>query len=123
MEINYYELIGEENLRKLIADFYEGIANDDILRPMYPHILAPAEERLYLFMQQFLGGPTTYNELRGEPRLRRRHDPFRVDSRARDRWMKIMNNAIDKNTMPNLAKFYLRTYFEDTATFLINRND
>ena len=122
MEINYFELIGGENLKRLISDFYSEISNDSILRPMYPSNLEAAEERLYLFMQQFLGGPKAYNELRGEPRLRRRHVPFKVDKTARDRWMEIMNRAIEKNSMDDIAKYYLTKYFSDTATFLINTN-
>ncbi len=117
----YFDRIGEENLRKLIHDFYENIASDPVMRPMYPMNLAPAEERLYLFMQQYLGGPQTYNELRGHPRLRQRHFPFPVDLNARAHWMDCMMRAMRKNPMDDESKAFLESYFEDTATFLLNR--
>jgi hemoglobin len=121
MDRNYFQLIGEENLKKLVADFYNGIASDDILRRMYPTHLAPAEERLFWFLQQYLGGPATYNEKRGLPQLRKRHFPFPVDQAARDRWILLMERALNQNKMPDEAKLYLRGYFLETATFLINK--
>ncbi len=120
-KINYFQKIGEQNLRKLVHDFYDHIASDPILRPMYPMNLAPAEERLFLFLQQFLGGPETYNEMRGLPRLRQRHFPFPVDQKARTHWMTCMMHALKKNSMDDDSKAFLSTYFDDTATFLINR--
>ncbi len=121
MEKSHFDLIGEENLKQLIADFYEGIKTDDVLRPMYPEELEPAEERLFLFMMQFLGGPKIYHEKRGMPQLRKRHFPFPVDKDARNRWMDLMNAALAKNKMPESEKEYLGEYFSETATFLKNR--
>jgi len=122
MELNtsYFDKIGEKNLRKLIHDFYIGISSDEILRPMYPMNLAPAEDRLYLFMQQYLGGPRVYEEQRGHPQLKKRHFPFKVDSDARDRWMKHMTKAMEQNEMPEDVRKFLQAYFLDTATFLLN---
>lgn len=122
MEVNYFELIGETNLKQLIKDFYIGVASDDILRSMYPMHLEPAEERLYWFMQQFLGGPRVYDEQRGLPQLRKRHFPFTIDEKGRNRWIELMMKAVEKNPMDDFAKLYLRQYFNDTATFLINRD-
>ncbi len=121
MEVNYFELIGEKHLKQLIKDFYVGVGSDELLRPMYPTHLEPAEERLFWFMQQFLGGPRTYNEKRGLPQLRKRHFHFPVDEAARNRWLELMLAAVDENPMDPFAKIYLRQYFTDTATFLINK--
>lgn len=121
MELTYFEQIGEENLRKLIHDFYEGISGDDLLRPMYPMHLAPAEERLYLFMQQYLGGPREYEAQRGHPQLKKRHFPYPVDTQARERWMYHMNRAMEQNPMPEGVREFLKGYFADTANFLVNR--
>jgi hemoglobin len=121
MQLSRFEIIQEGNLRQLIADFYEGIKHDNIIRPMYPDDLAPAEERLFLFMMQFLGGPKIYHEKRGLPALKKRHFPFPINQEARDRWMIHMLSAIEKNNMPNPEKEYLKEYFDSTATFLLNR--
>lgn len=121
MQLSKFEIIQEENLRKLIADFYEGIKQDNLIRPMYPDDLAPAEERLFLFMMQFLGGPRIYHEKRGLPALKKRHFPYPVNQEARDRWMGLMLAAIEKNNMPDTEKEYLKEYFGGTATFLLNR--
>lgn len=122
-EIIYFDRIGAENLRLLIKDFYSGVASSKILRKMYPMNLEPAEERLFWFMQQYLGGPRTYNEKRGLPQLRKRHFPFPVNKEAREEWISLMFAALEKNPMDDLSKVYLKKYFADTATFLINRNE
>ncbi|MBI1375908.1 MAG: globin [Frankiales bacterium] len=80
----------------LVRRFYEGVADDPVLRPMYPDDdLAPAERRLRLFLTQYWGGPTTYGDERGHPRLRMRHAPFPVDDTARDHWLAHMRAALD----------------------------
>ncbi len=80
----------------LVHRFYEGIADDDVLRPMYPEgDLEPAERRLRLFLTQYWGGPTTYSDERGHPRLRMRHNPYVIDEAARDRWLDHMRAALD----------------------------
>ena len=121
MKATRFESIGEENLKVLIADFYLGVKKDSILRPMYPDDLSAAEERLFLFMMQFLGGPKTYHQKRGLPQLRKRHFHFKIDENARNRWMEIMMDALEKNPMDKKEKDYLHEYFEGTATFLVNR--
>ena len=88
---------GHEFFDLLIARFYAGVAEDPQLRPMYPEAdLGPAAERLQLFLEQYWGGPTTYSELRGHPRLRMRHQPFPVDATAHDAWLRHMRVALDE---------------------------
>ncbi len=89
---------GEPFFTRLVSGFYERVAVDDILRPMYPQDdLAGAERRLRLFLMQYWGGPTTYGDERGHPRLRMRHAPFPVDLEARDRWLGLMHAALEDN--------------------------
>ena len=88
---------GHEFFDLLIARFYAGVAEDPILRPMYPEAdLGPAAERLQMFLEQYWGGPTTYSQERGHPRLRMRHAPFPVDSAAHDAWLRHMRAALDE---------------------------
>ncbi len=87
---------GHEFFDLLVATFYAGVAEDPVLRPLYPEEdLRPAAERLQLFLEQYWGGPTTYSELRGHPRLRMRHAPFAVDAGAHDAWLAHMRRALD----------------------------
>ena len=80
----------------LVHRFYEGVADDPLLRPMYPPgDLAPAERRLRMFLEQYWGGPSTYSEERGHPRLRMRHHPYVIDDAARDAWLSHMRRALD----------------------------
>ena len=98
-----YEAVGgEPTFRWIAARFYEQVATDEILRPLYPEEdLAPAEERLRLFLIQFWGGPAKYYELRGETRLAARHIPFKINRTARDAWLRAMRVAVDE---ANLAE-------------------
>ena len=93
----FYEAVGgEETFRRLTRRFYEEVAADPALRPVYPSKdLGPAEEHLRLFLIQYWGGPTTYSERRGHPRLRMRHAPFAINSAARDAWLAHMRSALD----------------------------
>jgi hemoglobin len=116
-----YALIGEEGFRRLVAAFYAQVPEDDILGPMYPkQDLAGAEERLRLFLIGRFGGPPTYIEQRGHPRLRMRHAPFRLDAAARNRWVQLMDRALDQSGLPLEAVEVLRPFFHDVATFLRN---
>ncbi|HEY5836305.1 globin [Streptomyces sp.] len=92
-----YELIGgEKTFRRLVHRFYQGVADDPELRAMYPEEdLGPAEERLTLFLMQYWGGPRTYSDERGHPRLRMRHAPFAVNRAAHDAWLRHMRAAVD----------------------------
>lgn len=117
-----YSLIGEDGFRRLIAAFYRQVPADDVLGPMYPrHDLAGAEERLREFLIFRFGGPQRYIEQRGHPRLRMRHAPFPISRAARDRWMRLMDNALAEAALPPEAEAVLREFFEGTATFMINR--
>ena len=119
---NGYEQIGAEGLTCVVAAFYRRVATDPILRPMYPEgDLGPAERRLRLFLIQLFGGPTTYSEERGHPRLRLRHSPFTITQAARDVWVRHMLAALDECAVPEPACGAMRAYFERTATAMINR--
>ncbi|MCF6171842.1 MAG: globin [Bacteroidales bacterium] len=120
MQISKYSLIGDENIKKLVHDFYLEIRKDELLLPMYNNDLEGAEQRLYLFMAQYLGGPALYNEKRGHPRLKKRHAPFRVDEEAKKHWLENMRTALDKSAIPAVHKDYLWDYFQQTGEFLKN---
>jgi hemoglobin len=117
----YEEIGGFETFRRIVAKFYEGVAGDEVLRPLYPdEDLGPAEERFLLFLVQYWGGPTTYSEQRGHPRLRMRHAPFPVDQQARDRWLTHFRAALDavQLTPEQDAQFW--AYVTHAATFMVN---
>ncbi|GAA1501936.1 globin [Nocardioides humi] len=121
-ETSFYEEIGGfETFRRIVATFYEGVAADEVLRPMYPEEdLGPAEERFLLFLVQYWGGPTTYSDARGHPRLRMRHAPFAVDLDARDRWLRHFRAGLDSVdlTPEQDARFW--EYVTHAATFMVN---
>ena len=121
-DIDVYPAIGEDGFARLIRAFYVQVPGDDILGPMYPPAdLAGAEERLREFLIGRFGGPQRYIESRGHPRLRQRHAPFAIDQRARDRWMQLMLRALDDAALPPEPAAVLRSFFEQTATFMMNR--
>lgn len=93
-----YEAVGgAPTFRRLVAGFYRRVRQDPILRPLYPdEELDAAEERLFLFLIQYWGGPATYSEQRGHPRLRRRHAPFAIGAAERDAWLGNMRQALDE---------------------------
>lgn len=116
-----YGRIGEEGFQRLVAAFYAQVPDDDILGPMYPkHDLAGAEERLRDFLVGRFGGPRRYEQQRGHPRLRMRHMPFRLNQSARDRWVQLMDRALDQAALPADAAQLLRQFFHHMATFLMN---
>jgi hemoglobin len=121
MQTTYYDRIGNENIKKLIHDFYQEIRNDDLLKPMYKDDFEGAEQRLYLFMVQYLGGPDLYNQQRGHPKLRMRHMVFPVNEEAKQHWLQNMKTALDKSKIERPEKDYLWNYFQMTANFLKNR--
>lgn len=118
-----YELAGgEATFFTLVDTFYKGVEQDPILRPMYPEEdFEGARRRLALFLIQYFGGPTTYSDERGHPRLRMRHMPFSIDKEARDAWMRNMKNALDATDIDDRIKPFMLDYFENAATFMINR--
>ena len=120
-EEQIYSAIGEDGFERLVHAFYAQVPGDDILGPMYPaHDLAGAEQRLRDFLVGRFGGPPRYIEQRGHPRLRMRHMPFAVDGAARDRWVMLMDRALDVAALPEDAASMLREFFHSTATFLRN---
>ena len=117
-----YPLIGEDGFQRLVAAFYRQVPGDELLGPMYPrHDLAGAEERLRDFLIFRFGGPQRYLEQRGHPRLRMRHAPFPIGQAARDRWIELMNKALEEAALPSKAEALLRVFFDQVATFMINR--
>ncbi len=121
-EYNIYSVIGEAGFQRLVAAFYKQVPHDDLLAPMYAgRDLADAEQRLRDFLVVRFGGPSRYLEQRGHPRLRMRHNPFPIDQKARDRWVHLMDAAFQEAQLPPDAEQVLRSFFESTATFLMNR--
>ena len=120
----YDEIGGAPTFAKLAHEFYKGIAGDPVLHPMYPEEdLGPAEERLRMFLEQYFGGPTTYSDTRGHPRLRRRHMPFAVNPDARDRWLLHMTAAVDTLDLPPLQRETMLDYFDRAAHAMVNTFD
>ncbi|MDQ3404415.1 MAG: globin [Actinomycetota bacterium] len=119
---NFYDAVGgEETFRRIVARFYAEVAKDDVLRPMYPETdLGPAEDRLRLFLMQYWGGPHTYSDQRGHPRLRMRHQPFTIGPIARDAWLRCMRVAVDEVDMPDQHRARLWEYLEMAANSMVN---
>jgi hemoglobin len=112
---------GHETFVKLVDEFYRGVAADAELRALYPEDdLGPAAERLRLFLEQYWGGPHTYSETRGHPRLRIRHAPFAVTPDMRDRWLTHMNAALDSLDLPEPERGEFGDYVTRAAAFMIN---
>jgi hemoglobin len=121
-EDQVYARIGEDGFARLVRAFYAQVPHDEILGPMYPpHDLEAAEARLRDFLVGRFGGPPRYIEQRGHPRLRMRHMPFAIDQRARDRWMQLMERAIEDSRLPSEVAGLLRDFLGQIATFMINR--
>jgi len=112
---------GEPAFRHLVATFYAGVREDPILRPLYPdEDLAAAQERLTLFLMQYWGGPSTYGDTRGHPRLRMRHAPFAIDAAARDAWLTHMRAALDTLELPEALDDALWDHVYRGALMLVN---
>jgi hemoglobin len=115
------EIGGRPTFEKLVRRFYEGVASDAVLRPMYPEDdLEPAIQRLTGFLEQYWGGPGTYSEVRGHPRLRMRHQPFKVNPDARDRWLLHMRSAVDSLELSPLDDATLWSYLDRAAHAMVN---
>lgn len=122
-EVSFYDAAGgEETFRRLVHRFYEGVAVDPILRPLYPEEdLGPAEERLRLFLMQYWGGPHTYGERRGHPRLRMRHAPFPIGGPERDAWLARMRVAVEELKLPEQLEKMLWDYLVMAANSMVNQ--
>ncbi|NHA67548.1 globin [Phycicoccus flavus] len=120
----YEEVGGAPTFERLVRAFYEGVADDEPLRALYPEEdLGPAERRLRMFLTQYFGGPGTYSEERGHPRLRMRHAPFPVTLDMRDRWMRHMLHAVEVAAIPEPQAEQMRDYFLRAAHMLVNTAD
>ena len=117
----YDDFGGHETFVKLVREFYRGVAGDPELRALYPEEdLGPAEDRLRMFFEQYWGGPTSYSEQRGHPRLRMRHVPYAVTPGMRDRWLLHMLAAVDSLDLPEEHDDLLRDYVTRAAYSLVN---
>jgi hemoglobin len=119
---SFYDAVGgEETFHRIIARFYAEVAKDEVLRPLYPEEdLGPAEERLRLFLMQYWGGPHTYSDRRGHPRLRMRHAPFSIGPIERDAWLRCMRVAVDEAGLSDPQREQLWAYLEMAAHSMMN---
>ena len=120
---SFYDAVGgEDTFRRLVRAFYRGVASDPVLRPVYPSKdLGPAEEHLRLFLIQYWGGPRTYDERRGHPRLRMRHARFSIGEAERDAWLRHMRAAMDEVGLDEEHDRQLWDYLVMAANSLVNR--
>jgi len=117
----YDEIGGIDTIRRIVDRFYAGVAEDPLLRPMYPEEdLGPARERFTLFLAQYWGGPTTYSDERGHPRLRMRHAPFAVTPAAAQRWLVHFRGALDEVALTPAQDAQFWDYVTHAAQFMIN---
>jgi hemoglobin len=121
MESLYDAVGGEQVFRRLVDRFYEGVALDPVLRPLYPdEDLTAAKQRLRMFLEQYWGGPTTYSEQRGHPRLRMRHAGWVIGERERDAWLGHMRTAVDELDVSEEARAAIWEHLERAAQTLVN---
>lgn len=122
---NYYELFGGKAFfADLVSQFYAHVAVNPVLRPMYPESdMKGAARRLQMFLEQYWGGPSTYQEERGHPRLRMRHAGFHINQAARDAWIGCMKLAVDGTSLGQDEKDKLWRYLEGAANHLVNQLD
>jgi hemoglobin len=122
---NFYEQVGGDAFfADLTSQFYAVVATDPILRPMYPEDdMKGAAQRLQWFLSQYWGGPTTYQENRGHPRLRMRHSQFTIGIAARDAWLRAMKTAVDGVEIKEELKEQLWDYLELAADAMVNQPD
>ena len=119
-ETFYDKVGGQPFFDALVERFYEGVATDPVLRPLYPEDLSESRTHLALFLGQYWGGPPTYSELRGHPRLRMRHAPFRVTTVERDAWLRHMRSAVAAAELDKKDERLLLDYLDMAARSLVN---
>ncbi|CAB4859047.1 MAG: globin [Actinobacteria bacterium] len=120
----YERFGGHAFFERIVHAFYEQVALDPVMRPMYPEgDLTAAEDRLRMFLEQYWGGPTTYGEVRGHPRLRMRHADFAIDADARDRWLHHMAGAVQQESLPEADEAELWGYLVSAAYAMQNIPD
>ena len=124
-EASFYEQVGGAPVfAKLVREFYRGVADDPPLRDLYPEEdLGPAEDRLRMFLEQYWGGPKTYQEQRGHPRLRMRHAAYAVTPTQRDRWLHHMLAAVDTLDLQAEHDATMREYLVRAADFMVNADE
>ena len=121
MSTFYDEIGGFDTFKRLVDKFYEGVASDEVLRPPYPEEdLAPAAERFTLFLVQYWGGPTTYSDNRGHPRLRMRHAPFAVTPNAKEHWLRHFRAGLDEVALTPEQDAELWDYITRAAHSMVN---
>jgi hemoglobin len=121
-EVTVFELVGgQQFFDALVASFYARVERDAVLRPLYPDDLEPGKRALARFLGQYWGGPPTYSEEKGHPRLRMRHAPFPIGGRERDAWLSAMLDALDAHPIPEVAREAMREYFAMASTAMINK--
>ncbi|NBV95558.1 MAG: globin [Actinobacteria bacterium] len=125
MADSFFEKVGgEKTFNDLVSHFYALVAVNPVLRPMYPdQDLKAAAQRLQMFLVQYWGGPSTYSEQRGHPRLRMRHAPFHIASKQRDEWLNCMRQAVDGLAIEQELKTELWNYLEMAAHSMVNQPD
>ncbi len=116
-----YQDLGPEKIKQLAYLFYDNVKKTPSLLALYPEELEPAEERLFLFLQQVFGGPQTYSEQRGHPMLRKRHFQWEIGGEMRDRWLNCMLNAMDEIEMDQNTRDAMLKYFVQVANHMINQ--
>lgn len=116
-----YERLGEEKIKTLVRHFYLYVEKTPELRKLYPKDLAPAEERLFLFLVHVFGGPHTYLEKRGHPMLRRRHFQWPIDQKMKKEWLNCMFHALGSIEMDPTLKEQLQAYFVQVANHMVNK--
>jgi hemoglobin len=116
-----YERLGGMAFFEVLTErFYQRVANDEVLRPLYPEDLEPPRHHLCLFLAQFWGGPRLYNEERGNPRLRARHLPFKIGQDERNHWLAHMTESVREAHVGALEEAQLLSYFDAASTHMIN---
>jgi hemoglobin len=124
MSTFYDEIGGSPTIRRIVRRFYAGVAEDEVLRPLYPEAdLTAAEDRFAMFLEQYWGGPTTYSDQRGHPRLRMRHAPFAVTPKARDHWLTHFRAGLDEADLTPEQHAQFWEYVTYAAQFMVNTLD
>lgn len=117
---SFYELLGEEKIRQLVTEFYRRVFASEKIRPLFQNEQKEIEEKQFLFLSQFLGGPQKYSELHGHPRMRMRHMPHKITQEAKEEWLHCMKGAIETLDLPNELKVELFNVFPKLAEHMVN---
>jgi hemoglobin len=119
--VTVFDVVGGQPFFDALVDrFYERVAGDPVLRPLYPADLAPGKRALALFLGQYWGGPPTYSAEKGHPRLRMRHAPFRIDGEAQGAWLRAMQATVDEADIPETVREMLDEYFVMASRAMVN---